>query len=188
MSTATKARSSIYTTMRAGFGIGGLLAVIIGILILVAPKATALAVTQLVAIWAIIGGVIHLGLAAFAKDRPTTARIGHGVLGVLFVIAGILALVNLGATTLWLATFVGVAVGILWIVEGVVAMTTLGERGSNRVWTIVFAVLSIIAGAVLVFSPLLGAVVLWWLLGISLVVLGVLQILRAFTYGKSAGR
>lgn len=184
MSTATKARRSVHTTMRAGFGIGGLLAVIIGILILVAPKATALAVTQLVAIWAIIAGVIHLGLALFAKDRPTLARIGHGLLGVLFVVAGIVALINLGATTLWLATFVGVAVGILWIVEGVVALTTLREPGSHRVWTIVFAALSIIAGAVLLFSPLVGAVVLWWLLGIALIVLGVLQVIRAFTHGK----
>lgn len=183
MSTGTRARKSIYSRMRVGFGIGGLLAVIIGILILVAPKATALAVTQLVAIWAIIAGIIHLGLTVFTKDRPTLARIGHGLLGVLFVIAGVAALVNLSATTLWLATFIGVAVGILWIVEGVVALTTLRETASHRLWTIVFAALSIIAGAILSLSPLWGAVILWWLLGISLVVLGVLQIIRAAKYG-----
>jgi len=36
------------------------------------------------------------------------------------------------------------------------------------------------------FSPLWGAVVLWWLFGISLVVLGIIQIVRAFKYKPAA--
>jgi uncharacterized membrane protein HdeD (DUF308 family) len=34
------------------------------------------------------------------------------------------------------------------------------------------------------FSPLWGAVVLWWLIGISAVVMGIIQIGRAFSFGK----
>jgi len=37
-------------------------------------------------------------------------------------------------------------------------------------YSILFAILSIVAGIILLFSPLWGALVLWWLLGISLVV------------------
>jgi len=36
---------------------------------------------------------------------------------------------------------------------------------------------------VLLFSPLY-VVVLWWIIGISLIVLGIIQIVRAFTFGK----
>lgn len=90
---------------------------------------------------------------------------------------------NLGATTAYLAVFVAILVGIMWIIEGVVALSTLGDAPS-KVWTTIFAILSIIAGIVLLFSPIWGAVVLWWLIGISLIVLGILQIARAFTYGK----
>jgi uncharacterized membrane protein HdeD (DUF308 family) len=81
----------------------------------------------------------------------------------------------------FLAVFLGILVGIMWIVEGVVALTTLGGARS-KAWTAFFAILSIVAGIILLFSPLWGAVVLWWLLGISLVVLGILQIVRAFTF------
>ena len=38
------------------------------------------------------------------------------------------------------------------------------------------------AGIILLLSPLWGAIVLWWLLGISLVVLGIIQVVRAFTF------
>ncbi|MGQ3255962.1 MAG: DUF308 domain-containing protein, partial [Microbacterium aurantiacum] len=88
---------------------------------------------------------------------------------------------NLGQTTVWLALFLGILVGIMWIVEGIVALSTLGDAASKG-WSIAFAILSIIAGLVLLFSPIWGAVVLWWLIGISLIVLGLVNIIRAFTF------
>ena len=55
----------------------------------------------------------------------------------------------------------------------------------SKVWSIIFAVISIIAGIVLLFSPLWGAAILWWLLGIALIVLGIINVVRAFTFGKN---
>lgn len=49
---------------------------------------------------------------------------------------------------------------------------------------VVFVVAGIVAGIVLLLSPLWGAAVLWWLLGISLVVLGIINIVRAFRLGR----
>ncbi|WP_448257430.1 HdeD family acid-resistance protein [Microbacterium aurum] len=169
--------------IRTALGLGGVLSVILGILILVWPGKTAMVVTAIIAIYAIIAGLVYAGLGIFSKDRGGWSRIGHIVLGVLFVIAGIIAFMNLGATTAWLAVFLGILVGIMWIVEGVVALSTLGDAPSKG-WTIFFAIMSIIAGVVLLFSPLWGAIVLWWLLGISAIVLGIIQIFRAFSFGK----
>jgi uncharacterized membrane protein HdeD (DUF308 family) len=109
------------------------------------------------------------------------ARVGHIVLGVLFIIAGIIAFTELAQTAVWLAVFVGILVGIMWIVEGVVALTTL-QTAASKGWSVFFAILSIVAGIILLLSPLWGAIVLWWLLGISLVVLGIIQVVRAFTF------
>ena len=39
-----------------------------------------------------------------------------------------------------------------------------------------------VAGIYLLFNALIGAAVLWWLLGIALVVLGIINIVRAFTF------
>lgn len=169
--------------IRTAIGIGGVLAIIVGILILVWPGRTAAVVTAIIAIYAIAGGLVYAGLGIFSKGKGGWSRIGHIVLGVLFIIAGVIALLNLGQTTAWLAIFVGILVGVLWIVEGVVALSTLGDSPSKG-WSVFFAIISILAGIVLLFSPLFGAVVLWWLVGIGLVVLGIVNVVRAFTFGR----
>jgi len=181
MSTASAAEKSAVNGIRTAFGVGGVIALIVGILILVWPAKTAVVVTAIIAIYAVAGGLVYAGLGIFSKSMGGWARVGHIVLGLLFIVAGIIAFFNLGATTAWLAVFLGILVGIMWIVEGIVALTTLGSS-SSKAWSVFFAIISIIAGVVLLFSPLWGAVVLWWLLGISLVVLGIVQIVRAFTF------
>lgn len=181
MSTESAAEKSAVNGIRTALGVGGVLAVIVGILILVWPGKTAAVVAAIIAIYAIVAGLVYAGLGIFSKTKGGWARIGHIVLGILFVIAGVVALFNLAATTAWLALFIGILVGIMWIVEGIVALSTLGDAASKG-WSIFFAILSIIAGIILLFSPLWGAVVLWWLLGISLIVLGIINIVRAFTF------
>ena len=169
--------------IRTTLGISGVLALLLGILILVWPDRTAMVAVAIVAVYAIAAGLVYAGLGIFSAQKGGWARVGHIVLGVLFVIAGIVAFINLPAATAWFGVFVGVLVGILWIIEGIVSLTTL-ELAASKGWTIFFAILSIVAGIVLLFAPLWGAVTLWWLLGISAIVLGVVQIIRAFTFGK----
>ncbi|HEY0117168.1 MAG TPA: DUF308 domain-containing protein, partial [Cellulomonas sp.] len=94
---------------------------------------------------------------------------------------GILALIDLAAAAVSLAVFLAILVGVMWVFEGFVALTTLGATRS-KVWTVFFALLSIVAGVLLFLSPLWGALTLWWLLGISLVVLGLVQVVRALTW------
>jgi len=71
-------------------------------------------------------------------------------------------------------------------VEGVVALVQSGDSPS-RGWTIFFGILSVVAGIIVLFSPLWGAVVLFVIAGIALIVLGIIQIVRAFTFGRGAG-
>jgi uncharacterized membrane protein HdeD (DUF308 family) len=183
MSTESAAEKSAVNGVRTALGIGGVLAVIVGILVLAWPGKTAMVVTAIIAIYAIAAGLVYAGLGIFSKSKGGWARIGHIALGILFIIAGVVAFLNLSQTTAWLALFLGILVGIMWIVEGIVSLSTLGDAASKG-WTIFFAIVSIIAGIVLLFSPLWGAVVLWWLLGISLIVLGIIQVVRAFTFGS----
>ena len=186
MSTDTSpAAKSAVNGIRTFLGLSGLVALIVGILILVWPAKTAVVVTAIIAIYAIVGGLVYLGLGIFSRTMGGWARVGHIVLGLVFIVAGIIAFTELNVTAAWFATFVGILVGIMWIVEGAVALTTLGGAASKGL-TVFFAILSIIAGIILLMSPLWGAIVLWWLLGISLVVLGILQIVRAFTFSPKS--
>lgn len=175
------AEKSAINGVRTAFGVGGVLSILAGLLILWQPQGSAAFVTVVIAIYAIVGGLVYAGLGIFSKAKGGWARLGHIVLGLIFIAGGIVALFNLQQATAWLAVFVGILVGILWIVEGIVSLSTLGDAASKG-WTIFFAIISIIAGLYLVISPLLGAVVLWWLLGILLIVLGIIQIVRAFKF------
>jgi uncharacterized membrane protein HdeD (DUF308 family) len=105
------------------------------------------------------------------------------VLGLIQVVVGIVIFTNLGAAAGLLATIIAIAVGIMWIIEGVVALAGVKDLESKGI-AILFAVISIIAGITVLASPLWAAAFLWWLLGISLMVLGVIQIVRAFRLGK----
>ncbi|RLP82971.1 hypothetical protein D9V34_06925 [Mycetocola lacteus] len=167
--------------VRTALGIAGIIAIIIGILILVAPLKTASVITAFIAIYAVVAGVIYAALGIFAKSASTWGRIGNVLLGVLFVIAGIVAFTDLGNVTTVLAVFTAIFIGVSWIFEGVLAFASL-RSVANKVWGVVFAVLSIIAGILVITAPFAFAALLWLILGVALVVLGILQIVRAFSY------
>ena len=167
--------------VRTAFGLGGIVAIVIGLLILIWPGHTASAVTAIIALYAVIVGLVYLALGLFARTSSGWGRIGHLALGAAFVVAGVIAFFNLDATRDFLAAFLGIFIGILWIVQGALSLVTLGSA-TSKTWTTVFAVLSIVAGVVLVMSPLWGFAVLWWLVGISLLVLGIIQVVRAITF------
>lgn len=183
MTTASSVEKSAVNGIRTALGVGGVLALIVGILILAWPGKTAMVVTAIIAVYVIVAGLVYAGLGIFSKTKGGWARVGYIVLGIAFVIAGIVAFSSLGQTALWLAFFLGILVGVLWIIEGIVSLSTLGDAAS-KVWTVVFALLSIIAGIVLLFAPVWGAEILWLLIGISLIVLGVVNVVRAFRFGS----
>ncbi len=167
---------AVINSVRVALGISGAVALIIGIIIVFWPKTAAVGLTVLIAISLLVSGIAYLGIGIFAKGIGGGARALDIIFGVLLVIAAIVAFANLAGTTAFLAAFIGILVGIAWIVEGVVALAQLGDS-TSRGW-------SIFLGIVLLFSPLWGIVVLFILAGISLIVLGIVQIVRAITFGR----
>lgn len=184
MSLDSSLQRGALTAIRTTLGISGALSLIVGILILVWPGRTAAVAVGIIAIWAIVAGLVYAALGIFSRALGGWSRVGHIALGILFVIAGVVALINLAAATVGFALVLGMIIGALWVVEGVVALTTLGQTGS-RGWSIFFAIISILAGIVLLFSPAYVAL-LWVFFGAALIVVGIAQIIRAFSLGRTA--
>ncbi|XPP26940.1 MAG: HdeD family acid-resistance protein [Leucobacter sp.] len=170
--------------VRVMFGVGGLIAVIIGVLIMVNPLQSAeffaKVLAVILAIYLVVMGVVYLGTAIFSKTVGGWARTGNILLGLLYIIAAVILFANLGLASTVLLVFIAILIGIMWIVEGVLSFTTVKSSG-HPVLAIVYGIVSIIAGGVLIFSSALGIAVLVLMIGISLIVLGVVQIVRAFT-------
>ncbi len=173
---------SVINAVRAAIGVSGAVSLIVGLLILVWPVKTAVVVAGIIAVYALIAGVVNLAIGIFSRKLGGWARVGYLVLGAVFLIAAVVSFANLGSAAAGLAFLVGILVGISWITEGVVGLTMIGDSAS-KVWTIVYAIIGIVAGFALLTSPLWGAALLWLWLGISLLVLGLVQIVRAFRFG-----
>lgn len=180
MTDALSEAKSFVKSVRTFLTISGIIALIAGIVLLIWPAKSAVIVTGIFASYLIIGGLLYTALGIFSGKRGGWARIGHVVLGVLYIVAGVIAFANLGTAAVTLALVVAIFIGISWIVDGVVALTLMGQD-TSKVWTLLYSLLSIVAGVFVLFSPLYAAAVLWLVLGISLVVLGIMQIVRAIT-------
>ncbi|PKQ32847.1 MAG: hypothetical protein CVT62_01995 [Actinobacteria bacterium HGW-Actinobacteria-2] len=169
--------------LRIVAGVSGLASLAFGIVILVWPEHTAMAVVGIfVVLWTLVAGLGNIAVGIFGSS-PGKRRISYLALGLLFLIAGIVAWANLGAATEVLAIMIGVIVGVGWIIQGAVVLFT--SRGEGA-WPVIYAVVSILAGVVLLMAPFWAAALLWLWLGISLVVVGVVQLVRAFQLGRAS--
>lgn len=168
--------------LRAALVVSGVLAFAAGLLVLLWPRRTGMVVTAIVGVYLVVVGLGYVVSALGSRTGSGWGRAGHLLLGVLYVAGGVLGLGDLAVATASLATVLAVVVGVVWVVEGFVALTTVRMMAGSRLWSVLFALISIVAGVLVLASPLWAAATLWWLLGAWLVVLGVLQIARALAW------
>lgn len=172
------------TRYRVAFAVAGVLAVVAGLLILFWPGFALHAVGIVVGVFAIVAGAIYLGLGIFGKDIGKWSRGGRAVVGVLFIAAGVLALVFSAVTSTAIALVISIIVGVMWIAEGVVTLTLM-VKGQPNGWTIAYIVIAIAAGVLVLLSPLFDIQALRWLLGLSFIGLGIAQMVRAVRFGRA---
>lgn len=122
----------------------------------------------------------------------TTATNGNGrpagtglllALGIFLIAGGVLAILLPGATAIAAAVVVGWV--LLLVGAAGISMGLRTRRSHGRVSDIVLGVLSIVAGLVILFDPLRGAVSLTFVLSLWLLVRGIMELMGA---GRSSGR
>jgi len=171
--------------VRAAFGLVGILAVGLGIALLVWPGRTVAVAAGIAGIYFIISGIAHLALAIFSRGLGAGHRVLGIVLGLIVLLAGIVVMRNLDAATAVLVLIAVLAVGISWIIDGIMAIVESGKGDNGKAVGIVFGVISVIAGIVVLVWPGITALAFAVLVGITLVILGVTGVVRAFTFGKA---
>ncbi|MGF2948074.1 HdeD family acid-resistance protein [Microbacterium alcoholitolerans] len=180
---------SFVKSVRVFLTVSGVIALAAGIILLVWPGKSATVIAgiavAIIGAYFIIGGLVYIALAIFSREKGGWSRVGHILLGLLYVVAGVIMFANFYASSAALIIITMIFIGVSWIVDGVVSLSLL-KNSTSRVWTLLYAILSIIAGIVVFFAPLYTAAVLWIIVGITLVVLGVVQIVRAITLKTTA--
>ena len=148
----------------------GVLAVIFGLYAVVSPASALVALVYVFGFYAIMDGVAALVLG-FRHRR--SGHLGWQVAqGVVSLAAGVGALVWPGPTWLILVSIVGLWSVLLGVTEIVEALSAR-RQGASWGWPAAGGVVAILFGAVLLFSPGVGAAILLWIIGLSALVCGV---------------
>ncbi len=141
----------------------GILAVITGIIALAWPSVTVLALVILFAVYAFMAAGLQAARAF--SSRKAGPVLGHLLLGLVDLAAGVIALAWPGPTALVLVLIVGVWAITAGLVEFSAAFAS-GEPAGTRVMFILGGLVSIAFGAVLCAHPGIGAITLALLFGL----------------------
>ncbi|WP_329059525.1 HdeD family acid-resistance protein [Amycolatopsis sp. NBC_01480] len=155
----------------------GAFAVLFGILTLVWPGVTVLALAIVFGVYALFDGISAI-VQAF-RPGDGAQRAAYGLLGALGVIAGVIALVWPGTTVLVLATLVGAWAVVTGVAE-IIAAVRLRKQITGEAFLIVAGALSVIAGILVLVHPIAGVLGIAVLIGVYAVLYGVMLIVLAF--------
>ena len=168
----------VVRSIRTGMIVTGVLSVVLGVLVLFWPGATLDVIAVLFGMYFVVSGAVRV-VTGLVTPLSGGLRVLNILMGLLLFIVGVAAIRNPLASLAVLALFIGVA----WIVEGIMSLTEV-ESGGSRWYAIVYGIISIIAGVVVLFLPVGSLTALVIFGGIALVVLGIVEVVRAVSFGR----
>ena len=164
--------------------VSGILAVILGIMVLVWPGITLFVAAVLFGAYLLITGISQV-FFAFSLDVSAGGRVLLFISGAAALILAVLCFRSLQDSILLLAIWIGVGFIFRGVATTVSAISdpTLPGRG----WEIFVGVISLLAGIVMLASPFESIATLTIVVGIWLIVIGVFEIVSSF-FIRSAGK
>lgn len=161
----------------------GVLALLFGVLALLLPGPTVLSLVLLFAVYALLAGVVYLVGAVRHRRHATGA---HALdwwlllaLGVVSVLAGMLATMRPALAALVLVLVIGVNALITGVLDIVLAVRLRSHARGGDWLLLASGVASVVFGTVLIVLPGVGALALVWLIGVYAIVAGVLYLALA---------
>lgn len=151
----------------------GILALAIGIIALAWPGVTVYALVILFAVFAFIAAGLQ-AMRAFSSDRAGPV-VGHLLVGLVNLAAGVIALAWPGPTALVLVLVVGTWAIVGGLFEFFTAFQA-GEAAGTRALYLIGGLVSVAFGVVLVARPGIGALTLALLFGMFNLIYGVWQL------------
>ena len=153
----------------------GVVAIVMGVLLLVWPGPSLLVVGILFGIYLLVSGFFQV-MEAFAPHVPGTLRALSLISGALSILLGLICFRGAMESILLLAIWIGFG----WLLRGT-SMIALGAA-NRRGWLAFVGVLEVLGGIVLIVSPFRSIVVLTLVAGIWLIALGVGEVVQGIEW------
>ena len=163
--------------------VSGILALILGILVLVWPTITIAVAAIFFGAYLLVTGIQQV-FFAFSLHVSAGGRVLLFISGAAALILAVLSFRDLAHSILLLAIWIGVGFILRGVATAVSAISdsTLPGRG----WEIFVGVISLLAGIVMLASPFTSVATLAVVVGIWLVVIGVFEIVSSFGIRKAS--
>jgi uncharacterized membrane protein HdeD (DUF308 family) len=158
----------------------GVLAVILGTVILVWPAPSIVVAAAVFGAYLVVSGVALVILAFRLPAASGAGRFLNFISGVISVILGILAFRHFGEGYAILLLAIWIGVGFIFRGVSSVALAISEPRVPGRGWAIFFGIVSLIAGFTVLGYPFDSIVTLALVVGIWLIILGVMEVVSAF--------
>ncbi|ATD72486.1 MULTISPECIES: HdeD family acid-resistance protein [Gordonia] len=171
--------------VRTALIVTSIVGIVLGVVVIVWPGPTIVVVAILFAISLIIAGIFRIYQAFAASFLSTGVRVLLGVVGVIVLLAGIIALFSPGDAIWLLAVFIGIG----WIFQGVADLyAAVTKSGHSPTWFLILSgIVAVIAGIVMIILPVFSLQVLAWVGGIMLVALSIATLLTLPKKVEAAG-
>lgn len=163
----------------------GIAAVVLGVLVLMWPGVSVIVAGVLFGLYLVVSGVLQL-TAAFGTHGTTALRVLAFISGALSILLGLFCFRSALDSIMLLALWIGIG----WLFRGIIQIVSAvsDPKLPARGWQGFFGVISVLAGIVLIDSPLSSIGLLAVLGGIWLLVLGVVEVVTAFRIRSHAKR
>jgi uncharacterized membrane protein HdeD (DUF308 family) len=157
-----------YWWLWAAFGV---LSIVAGVLALVNPDLSLLAIAILFGCYLIVNGFFDLLAGLTAEHTDTVRRVFAVLLGILALIAGVICLRRPGTSLLAIV----LVVGVYLVVSGVIQLVS--SISDDQPWLgVMLGLVNLVVGILILALPGLSLVTFAVLFGISLIVRGALAI------------
>lgn len=162
--------------------VSGLLSVLLGVLVTLKPGNAVWVAAIFLGAYLLVSGIAQVALA-FSLHVSAGGRVMLFISGAASLVLAVLAFKNLGDESPMAILLLAIWIAVGFIFRGVsTTVTAISDPGMpGRGWEIFFGVISILAGIVVMASPIDSLVLLAWVVGIWLIVMGVFEIASAFS-------
>ena len=181
-----QARSLLHSVSKGVFWViivRGVLAVVLGVLLIAAPAPMAAAIGIFIGAWLVVDGVLTILNANTARKSglpwgwELAAGIAYVLAGLIIAIAPVSFAVISGVFILWM-----MVIGTL--VRGIFSLASASFKGWSKVLGVIDIIFAIVMAVVLFSSPGAALMALVWIVGIYTIAFGALLIIMAIMARK----
>lgn len=185
-----QARSVLHSVGKGVFWVvivRGILAILLGALLIAAPAPMAAAIGILIGAWLVVDGVLTIMNANSARKNGLSwgwelaAGIAYVLVGLIIAIAPVSFAVISGVFILWM-----LVIGTL--VRGIFSLASASFKGWSKALGVIDIIFAIVMAVVLFSSPGAALMALVWIIGIYTIVFGAFLIIMAIMVRKQSRR